>query len=39
MLMMSSEPAVVADHVFTTGRIGQVSFDAFASDYGDRRHL
>jgi hypothetical protein len=26
-LMMSSEPAVVADHAFTTGRIGQVSFE------------
>ena len=27
MLMMASEPAVVADHAFTTGRIGQVSFE------------
>jgi 7,8-dihydropterin-6-yl-methyl-4-(beta-D-ribofuranosyl)aminobenzene 5'-phosphate synthase len=26
-LMMSSEPAIVADHAFTTGRIGQVSFE------------
>ena len=26
-LMMSPEPAVVADHAFTTGRIGQVSFE------------
>ncbi len=26
-LMMASEPAVVADHAFTTGRIGQVSFE------------
>jgi 7,8-dihydropterin-6-yl-methyl-4-(beta-D-ribofuranosyl)aminobenzene 5'-phosphate synthase len=26
-LMMSSAPAVVADHAFTTGRIGQVSFE------------
>jgi 7,8-dihydropterin-6-yl-methyl-4-(beta-D-ribofuranosyl)aminobenzene 5'-phosphate synthase len=25
--MMSPEPAVVADHAFTTGRIGQVSFE------------
>jgi 7,8-dihydropterin-6-yl-methyl-4-(beta-D-ribofuranosyl)aminobenzene 5'-phosphate synthase len=25
--MMASEPAVVADHAFTTGRIGQVSFE------------
>jgi 7,8-dihydropterin-6-yl-methyl-4-(beta-D-ribofuranosyl)aminobenzene 5'-phosphate synthase len=27
-LMMSLEPAVVADQAFTTGRIGQVSFEA-----------
>src|SRR5262249_49598595 len=27
MLMMASEPAIVADHAFTTGRIGQVSFE------------
>jgi 7,8-dihydropterin-6-yl-methyl-4-(beta-D-ribofuranosyl)aminobenzene 5'-phosphate synthase len=27
MLMMASEPAVVADHAFTTGRIGQTSFE------------
>jgi 7,8-dihydropterin-6-yl-methyl-4-(beta-D-ribofuranosyl)aminobenzene 5'-phosphate synthase len=27
ILMMASEPAVVADHAFTTGRIGQVSFE------------
>lgn len=27
MLMMASEPAVVAGHAFTTGRIGQVSFE------------
>lgn len=27
MLMMASEPALVADHAFTTGRIGQVSFE------------
>ncbi len=27
MLMMAEEPAVVADHAFTTGRIGQVSFE------------
>lgn len=26
-LMMASEPAVVADHAFTTGRIGQTSFE------------
>jgi 7,8-dihydropterin-6-yl-methyl-4-(beta-D-ribofuranosyl)aminobenzene 5'-phosphate synthase len=26
-LMMASEPAVVADHAFTTGRIGQSSFE------------
>ena len=26
-LMMVSEPALVADHAFTTGRIGQVSFE------------
>jgi len=26
-LMMAEEPAVVADHAFTTGRIGQVSFE------------
>jgi 7,8-dihydropterin-6-yl-methyl-4-(beta-D-ribofuranosyl)aminobenzene 5'-phosphate synthase len=26
-LMSASEPAVVADHAFTTGRIGQVSFE------------
>ncbi|HZD91313.1 MAG TPA: MBL fold metallo-hydrolase [Pseudolabrys sp.] len=26
-LMMASEPAVIADHAFTTGRIGQVSFE------------
>lgn len=26
-LMTASEPAVVADHAFTTGRIGQVSFE------------
>jgi 7,8-dihydropterin-6-yl-methyl-4-(beta-D-ribofuranosyl)aminobenzene 5'-phosphate synthase len=26
-LMMASEPAIVADHAFTTGRIGQVSFE------------
>ncbi len=26
-LMMASEPALVADHAFTTGRIGQVSFE------------
>ncbi len=25
--MMASEPALVADHAFTTGRIGQVSFE------------
>ena len=27
-LMMASEPAIVADHAFTTGRIGQTSFEA-----------
>jgi 7,8-dihydropterin-6-yl-methyl-4-(beta-D-ribofuranosyl)aminobenzene 5'-phosphate synthase len=27
MLMTASEPAIVADHAFTTGRIGQVSFE------------
>jgi len=27
MLMMSEGPAVVADHAFTTGRIGQTSFE------------
>ena len=27
MLMTSQEPAVVADHAFTTGRIGQTSFE------------
>jgi 7,8-dihydropterin-6-yl-methyl-4-(beta-D-ribofuranosyl)aminobenzene 5'-phosphate synthase len=27
MLMMSDGPAVVADHAFTTGRIGQTSFE------------
>jgi 7,8-dihydropterin-6-yl-methyl-4-(beta-D-ribofuranosyl)aminobenzene 5'-phosphate synthase len=27
MLMMASEPAIVADHAFTTGRIGQTSFE------------
>ncbi len=27
MLMMASEPSLVADHAFTTGRIGQVSFE------------
>ena len=26
-LMMASQPALVADHAFTTGRIGQVSFE------------
>ena len=26
-LMMASEPAIVADHAFTTGRIGQLSFE------------
>ena len=26
-LMMASEPAIVADHAFTTGRIGQTSFE------------
>jgi 7,8-dihydropterin-6-yl-methyl-4-(beta-D-ribofuranosyl)aminobenzene 5'-phosphate synthase len=26
-LMMASEPAIVAEHAFTTGRIGQTSFD------------
>ena len=26
-LMMASEPAVVAEHAFTTGRIGQISFE------------
>jgi 7,8-dihydropterin-6-yl-methyl-4-(beta-D-ribofuranosyl)aminobenzene 5'-phosphate synthase len=26
-LMMAAEPAVVADHAFTTGRIGQTSFE------------
>jgi 7,8-dihydropterin-6-yl-methyl-4-(beta-D-ribofuranosyl)aminobenzene 5'-phosphate synthase len=26
-LMMASEPALIADHAFTTGRIGQVSFE------------
>jgi 7,8-dihydropterin-6-yl-methyl-4-(beta-D-ribofuranosyl)aminobenzene 5'-phosphate synthase len=26
-LMMASEPAIVADHAFTTGRIGQISFE------------
>jgi len=26
-LMLASEPAIVADHAFTTGRIGQVSFE------------
>jgi 7,8-dihydropterin-6-yl-methyl-4-(beta-D-ribofuranosyl)aminobenzene 5'-phosphate synthase len=26
-LMMAEEPAIVADHAFTTGRIGQVSFE------------
>jgi 7,8-dihydropterin-6-yl-methyl-4-(beta-D-ribofuranosyl)aminobenzene 5'-phosphate synthase len=26
-LMMAAEPALVADHAFTTGRIGQVSFE------------
>jgi len=26
-LMMATEPAVVADHAFTTGRIGQTSFE------------
>ncbi len=26
-LMMASEPAIVADHAFATGRIGQVSFE------------
>jgi 7,8-dihydropterin-6-yl-methyl-4-(beta-D-ribofuranosyl)aminobenzene 5'-phosphate synthase len=25
--MMASEPAIVADHAFTTGRIGQTSFE------------
>jgi 7,8-dihydropterin-6-yl-methyl-4-(beta-D-ribofuranosyl)aminobenzene 5'-phosphate synthase len=27
VLMMSEEPAIVADHAFTTGRIGQTSFE------------
>jgi 7,8-dihydropterin-6-yl-methyl-4-(beta-D-ribofuranosyl)aminobenzene 5'-phosphate synthase len=27
MLMMATEPALVADHAFTTGRIGQTSFE------------
>ena len=27
MLMMAAEPAIVADHAFTTGRIGQTSFE------------
>jgi len=27
-LMMAEEPAIVADHAFTTGRIGQTSFEA-----------
>ncbi len=27
LMMMASEPAVIADHAFTTGRIGQVSFE------------
>jgi 7,8-dihydropterin-6-yl-methyl-4-(beta-D-ribofuranosyl)aminobenzene 5'-phosphate synthase len=27
MLMMASEPVIVADHAFTTGRIGQTSFE------------
>jgi 7,8-dihydropterin-6-yl-methyl-4-(beta-D-ribofuranosyl)aminobenzene 5'-phosphate synthase len=27
MLMVASEPAIVADHAFTTGRIGQASFE------------
>ncbi len=27
MLMMAAEPAIVADHAFTTGRIGQLSFE------------
>jgi 7,8-dihydropterin-6-yl-methyl-4-(beta-D-ribofuranosyl)aminobenzene 5'-phosphate synthase len=27
VLMMAAEPAIVADHAFTTGRIGQVSFE------------
>ncbi len=26
-LMLAAEPAIVADHAFTTGRIGQVSFE------------
>ena len=26
-LMMAAEPAIVADHAFTTGRIGQTSFE------------
>jgi 7,8-dihydropterin-6-yl-methyl-4-(beta-D-ribofuranosyl)aminobenzene 5'-phosphate synthase len=26
-LMMAAEPAIVADHAFTTGRIGQISFE------------
>jgi 7,8-dihydropterin-6-yl-methyl-4-(beta-D-ribofuranosyl)aminobenzene 5'-phosphate synthase len=26
-LMMAEEPAIVADHAFTTGRIGQISFE------------
>ena len=26
-LMISSKPAIVADHAFTTGRIGQTSFE------------
>jgi 7,8-dihydropterin-6-yl-methyl-4-(beta-D-ribofuranosyl)aminobenzene 5'-phosphate synthase len=26
-LMMASEPAIIADHAFTTGRIGQTSFE------------
>jgi 7,8-dihydropterin-6-yl-methyl-4-(beta-D-ribofuranosyl)aminobenzene 5'-phosphate synthase len=26
-LMLASEPALIADHAFTTGRIGQVSFE------------
>ena len=27
MLMMAAEPAILADHAFTTGRIGQTSFE------------
>ena len=39
-LMMASEPAIVADHAFTTGRIGQTSFEKpLRRDRRDRRHI